>query len=156
MKDRIITAAHGVQQQGDRRTVATLLVIATAIVLCVCGCGNDASRSRAVEDMRRAAASKNFCDLAAALHQPAFRGNDGAAVVATYTTFDRAVNAATGFVPSELAAKWPAIVKGADAAAKQAERTNGDLADPRLFALLTAGEFRAAYDAVDAWVADHC
>jgi hypothetical protein len=157
LKDGIITATDGRKRRGNRR-VAKSLAIATAVLLgvCACGSGDDSSLPGAALHMRHAAASKDFCDLAAAIRQPAFLGSEGRSVVATYETFDRAVNAATKFVPSELTAKWPAIVQGADNAAKEAVRTNGNLDDPQLRALLTSGDFRTAYDAVDAWVADHC
>ncbi|HKY15259.1 MAG TPA: hypothetical protein VJM33_10070 [Microthrixaceae bacterium] len=134
--------------------VATTRAFVAALALCLCACGRDPDPSAA--RLERAAASESFCDLAKAVNLSVLDSRDGESVIATYEAFDRAVNDATEFVPPELAAQWPAVVKGADYAARQSALTYGNLNDPGLHNVLTSGEFRTAYDAVDAWVAEHC
>jgi hypothetical protein len=126
--------------------------VGSALLVSACGGGPSASAGQ----MRAAAASGDFCQLARAIARSPLDGSDTGSVVATYRAFDRAVRDATNFVPAELARQWAVIAAGAHTAATLVAHNGGDLHDPKLWDLLAGPDFRTAYDAVDNWVLRHC
>jgi hypothetical protein len=116
--------------------------------------GSSPAQIRAEFD--RAVASRDFCGLLEVTNSALPDVEDRAAVVETYAKVAEAMDAATSFVPDELAETWPVVVSASERASVAAERSQGDLSDPAIAGAFDTGEFEQASVELDFWQDENC
>ena len=108
------------------------------------------------QDLATALAAKDFCLLVAAFDNAVPLSQSDPRLVAAYEDLARTTQAATAFVPTDVADAWPAIVAATAAGARAARQVKGDLGDPTLRAPFVDGGFVGAMSEVETWADTHC
>jgi hypothetical protein len=107
-------------------------------------------------DFDQAVAARDFCGLLDVMNSALPDVEDRMAVVETYAKVAESMNAATEFVPEELAESWPVVVSASERASEAAERSQGDLNDPAISGAFDTGEFEQVSVELDTWEDEHC
>ena len=160
-----------------RGLVAIAVVVALSVVVVACTKGNEeplplattstgpafatssiVGRSAASisQDLATALAAKDFCLLVAAFDNAVPLSQSDPRLVAAYEDLARTTQAATAFVPTDVADAWPAIIAATAAGARAARQVMGDLGDPTLRAPFVDGGFVGAMSEVETWADTHC
>lgn len=116
--------------------------------------GSSPARIRAEFD--RVVRARDFCGLLEVMNSALPDVEDRATVVETYAKVAESMEAATDFVPDELAETWPVVVASSKRAAVAAERSQGDLNDPSISSAFDTGEFEQASVELDTWEDENC
>ena len=103
-----------------------------------------------------AIAVRDFCQFVAALDEAVPDVTQGEQVVTVYEDLAIATEAATSFVPVDLADPWKQVVITTGEGAKAALRVGGDLSDPVLRSPFTSGSFDSAMSSVENWSDRNC
>jgi hypothetical protein len=107
-------------------------------------------------DFDRAVQARDFCGLLDVTNSALPDVEDRDAVVETYAKVAESMEAATDFVPSELAESWPVVVTASRRASVAAERSQGDLTDPAISGAFETGDFERVSVELDTWQDENC